>query len=64
MGADLTFQSRNLPPKHSFLVLPSAGRSMLSAQPSKEETLTMAASTKVRQADAAVDALFLLLHIQ
>lgn len=64
VGADLTFQSRNIPPRQLFLVLPSAGRSTLSAQPSKEETLTMAANTKVKQAEAAVHALFLLLYIQ
>lgn len=63
-GADLTFQSRNFPTKSLFLVLPSAGRSSLSAQPSREETLVMAASAKVRQGEAAVYAFSLLPSIQ
>lgn len=64
VGADLTFQSRNFPPKSLLLGLPSAGRSTLSDQLSKEEMLTVAVNAKVRQAEAAAYALFLLLHTQ
>lgn len=43
-----------LPYRALFLALPSAGRSRLSAQPSREETRSMATDAKVVQAEAAV----------
>jgi len=43
-----------LPYRALFPALPSAGRSTLSAQPSREETRTMATDAKVGQAEAAV----------
>lgn len=55
VGADLYLSIVRIPPyRVLFLALHSAGRSTLCAQPSREETRSMATDAKVRQAEAAV----------
>lgn len=63
-GGALSPKARILPPRALFPALPRAGRSVPGAQPSREAPRSMATDAKVRQAEAAAQAPFLLPHIQ